>query len=159
MGAPSAEDGFARHDTSWLAHGITNNAVSSDSFRFLTFKELYGIEQQGHFGYATLTTGEAAPFAQIDPTRIPHTTIVIYKNVETISVAICADGPACKEVVFAARGYEQRCWYARDLVAAGSRPPRVEVTYALVKASRYCSAKSAPKSGWSRIEHHLAIIN
>ncbi len=158
IGAPSAVDGFARDNTTYLALGIAKSAIPSGSFRSLTFEKLYGIEQQRHFGYTTLTTGEAAPFAQIDPVRIPHTTSVIYKSVERISVAICTDGHACREVVFAARGYQQRCWYARDLIARGSRPPKVEVSYALVKASRNCVARFAPRSGWSRIEHHVTNI-
>ena len=153
IGAPTVYSAdLGAHDfVRTLARSVALPAPASGSFTGLTFAQLRSLEAQTNFGFVKLTTGDATPFV------VSGTSGLAARGVST-SVAICADGPSCREVVFAARGHQQRCWYARDLVTSGSRPPRVKVLYALVKSSRYCSARSAPRTGWSRVDPHVPII-
>ena len=75
-------------------------------------------------------------------------------QVPIVSIQPCADGSACREVVFAAKDSKVAggaCWYARIVIGRGYLAGGVKpgVAYAKSTSARVCSASSAPRSGWT----------
>jgi hypothetical protein len=75
-------------------------------------------------------------------------------NKEAVSVSICADGPACHDLIAASQGRPGTCWYERSVVgsaATTAQPAAAQPTvgYAATKGRKICSAATAPSKGWS----------
>ena len=72
----------------------------------------------------------------------------------SVSVKLCADGTACQEMIVAARGAGEKCWFERLVIGNSliAQKEGLRIGEEYLEATRQgqfaCSASNAPRSGW-----------
>ncbi|HEX3460489.1 MAG TPA: hypothetical protein VHT49_06265 [Acidimicrobiales bacterium] len=87
--------------------------------------------------HATAVTTGSAPAISTGPT--------------TMSIDLCGGARGCRQLVAAARGSGQNCWFARQVLGTtplpgGTQPGKA---FAVTAGTARCTASQPPSSGWS----------
>ena len=154
--------------TAWLTIYGTNNGIihssnaAAVSNGMLVVNVSYHLAAKGHIPSsfkgvtlgaitAVVESGNSHPVPQGE--RNIEVTTGASTGWYSISVDLCADGPACHEIIVAVRGTGARCWYQR--ATAGIFAPNVNFSSgngyagATRQGKLACKASKPPRSGWA----------
>ncbi|HEX3840503.1 MAG TPA: hypothetical protein VHU85_06915 [Acidimicrobiales bacterium] len=76
---------------------------------------------------------------------------VISTGPTTVSIDLCGGAGGCRQLVAAARGSGQNCWYAREVLGStplpgGAQPGKA---FAMTTGTARCTASQPPSTAWS----------